>query len=338
MFLTKEISDQFNPVIEHVERTQRAIQCSGAAIMVIHRDKVVAETYWGQHSPTSDARAIQADSQFHVASVRKSYIGFAVAYAIHHGYISSIDAPVSDYIPSLHALVIKGTTIRHLLTHTHGLNIENGEMVREFPPGESWSYRGVGVDLLCDIVYTTTGKSVSQILAEEVFEPLEFKETGWYAVPQENFVDTVRDPNNPHWGTFESTNGDKMNMYVSARELGRWGYFHLQGGNVLGGQVVSPKIIEMATSFQSPVLNDIDLPQNGFLWFVKEHSAKRHEIGEMIPAESYQILGYSGVTLLVIPKYETVVVRMFNGWGSPSGFDYLANVREFGDGVMRCLK
>lgn len=47
---------------------------------------------------------------------------------------------------------------------------------------------------------------------------------------------------------------------------------------------------------------------------------------------------YSGVTLLVIPKYNLVAVRAFNSFGSPEGFDYLSDVRSFGDTVMNCLK
>ncbi|WP_028593424.1 serine hydrolase [Paenibacillus assamensis] len=89
MSWTREISNQFDPVIEHVYQTFLANHCSGAAVMVIHQDNVVAETYWGRHSPNEDVRSVQADTQFHVGSVRKSYTGFAVAYAVHHGYISS---------------------------------------------------------------------------------------------------------------------------------------------------------------------------------------------------------------------------------------------------------
>ena len=82
---------------------------------------------------------------------------------------------------------------------------------------------------------------------------------------------------------------------------------------------------------------DVDLPQNGFLWFVKDLPAKKTEIGEQVPKGSYQILGYTGVAVLVIPKHDVVAVRMFNSFGSPDGFDYLSDIRAFGDTVMECL-
>jgi hypothetical protein len=52
---------------------------------VIHNDNVVLEEYLGHQSITNDARTVQEDTPFHVATVRKSYIGFAVAYALYYG-------------------------------------------------------------------------------------------------------------------------------------------------------------------------------------------------------------------------------------------------------------
>nr|WP_254178234.1 MULTISPECIES: hypothetical protein [unclassified Planococcus (in: firmicutes)] len=59
----------------------------------MQNDTIVTEEYWGEQSKEEHARLIQEDTQFHVTSVRKSYIGFAVAYAVQEGYISSIDLP-----------------------------------------------------------------------------------------------------------------------------------------------------------------------------------------------------------------------------------------------------
>ncbi|MGG0413637.1 hypothetical protein [Peribacillus simplex] len=112
------------------------------------------------------------------------------------------------------------------------------------------------------------------------------------------------------------------------------GYFHLKKGNVNGKQIVSNEIIDIATTVQSPNSLDVELPQKGYLWFVKD---LKSEIGELVSKGSFQILGYTGVTLLVIPQHNLVAVRAFNSFGSPSGFDYLADVREFGNTIMTCL-
>lgn len=337
MVLNKNLSQKFSSVVSQVKITSELVDCSGAAVLIIQNDEIVTEEYWGKHSKATNARYIQEDTQFHGASVRKSYIGFAVAYAVHHGYIASIDDSVIKYLPFFESENLDGITLKHLLTHTHGLKTFEGEIQREFSPGQSWAYRGTGIDMLIQIVKNTTGKTVAEIVSEQVFQPLKFKETGWYGELNHKLVEVIRELNDPSWYTSKSTDGDKMNLYVSARELAKWGYLHLKKGYIDGEQVVSNNIIDLATSLQSPKSIDSDLPQNGFLWFVKDLPAKKSEIGMLVPKGSYQILGYTGVTLLVIPQHNIVVVRAFNSFGSPNGFDYLSDVRTFGDTVMKCL-
>nr|GGG82754.1 hypothetical protein GCM10011398_30370 [Virgibacillus oceani] len=94
MKITKNINKNFMPVLDSVTNTYNQVICSGAAIIVIHNDKIVLEEYLGSQSTHGNARPVQEDTQFHVASVRKSYIGFAVASAVYYGYINSIDDSV----------------------------------------------------------------------------------------------------------------------------------------------------------------------------------------------------------------------------------------------------
>lgn len=338
MLVDRKLNEDFRLVESHVQRTAQACNASGSAVIIIHDDKVVSEQYWGRYSDTENSKPIRNDSQFHVASVRKSYLGFAVAHAIVKGYISGIDDYITDYLPELNKDVLGSTTIRHLLTHTHGLRPDKQEqIIRSSPAGQFWEYRGIGVDMLAKIVKKTTNQTISQILNSEVFLPLGLTQSGWYALPNDKLVDVIRDPNDRHWTTSDNVSGDKMNMYVSAQDLAYWGYIHLKHGMISGKQVVSREVLRMATSLQSPKEMDKDCPQNGFLWFVKDLPAQRTEIGELVPNGSYQILGYTGVTLLVIPDKNIAAVRMLNSFGSPPGYDYLADVRDFGDTIIKCL-
>ncbi|MCA1063755.1 serine hydrolase domain-containing protein [Rossellomorea sp. AcN35-11] len=339
LILSNRNNPSFVPLLNHVKDTFNRVICSGASTLVIHKDSVVLEEYIGKQSAANEARRVQEDTQFHVASVRKSYIGFSISYAVYYGYINSIDDLVLSYLPDLDETIWKETTIRHLLTHTHGLKQEGDKIVREFPSGTSWSYKQIGIEALTRIVKQTTNQSVADILHNNVFIPLGFNESNWYSHKHNQLVDVIlRYEGDEDWRTSESTEGDKMNMYVSTRELAYWGYFHLKKGNINGKQIVPREIIEMSTSLQSPSTLHNDLPQNGFLWFVKDLPARKTEIGHHVPKGSYQILGFTNVTLLVIPEEEIVAVRMFNSFGSPEGFDYLADVRSFGDTVMECVK
>jgi CubicO group peptidase (beta-lactamase class C family) len=338
MFLKSNRNSKFAPVLKHVTRTFNQVIGSGAATIVIHNDSIVLEEYIGQQSKNSNARKVQADTQFHVASVRKSYIGFTLAYAVYHGHIKSIDDHVLEYMPELEESVWKDTSIRHLLTHTHGLHQRDDVTYREYPVGEYWTYRQVGITVLTEMVKRTTNKTVSDIVHDQVFKPLLFSESNWHAKKHEKLADVIlRYEGDEDWETSNSIDGSEKNMYVSARELSCWGYLHLTEGYINGKQIVPKEIIQLATTLQSPPYLEENLPQNGFLWFVKDLPAMKTEIGEEVPKGSFQILGYTGVTLLVIPQENLVAVRMFNSFGSPEGYDYLSDVRSFGNTVMSCI-
>lgn len=338
MQLINNLTNQFSLVEEHVQHTYESVFASGAAAIVIYKDEIVLEKYWGTQSTRTNSRNIQADTQFHVASVRKSYIGFAVAYAVHHGYIASIDDEVTKYIANLEEEIFRGTTIRHLLTHSHGLTEQDGKIVREFLSGESWAYRQINIKLLAELVKITTGQTVADLLTEQVFRPLQLNETGWYTEISPKIAEVISETGQPKKVATSSAEGDQINMFISARNLSYWGYLHLKQGFIDGKQVIPKEIIQLSTSLISPSTIDKNLPQHGFLWFVKELLAKQTEIGEMVPCGSYQILGFTGVAVLVIPDRDIVAVRMVNSYGSPENHDFLADIRSFGDSVMKSLK
>ncbi|MEJ8547674.1 serine hydrolase domain-containing protein [Brevibacillus borstelensis] len=344
MLLPSEGSERFNQLIEYVETMNTLNQGSGTALFVIQHDKIVVEHYSGYHSQLSTSFPIQADSQFNVASVRKSYIGMAVALAVCEGKIKSIDDQVTDYLPGLDPAILGGTTIRHLLTHTHGLDVDReGNIIREFIPGSSWSYRNINIELLTGLVRTVTGCTVAEILSKYVFNPLGFTETGWRAKQDERLVQVIEDPIKPPvWklGLNEDGDGDQKNLHVSARELAYWGYLHLKKGNINGKQLIPMEAVEMATNRQSPSFPNPDLPLNGFLWFIQDGQSKLNEIGPSVPQGAFQILGVTGPLLLVIPSHELVVVRMYNKLYNYSDKtrDYLYYLREFGDKVMECVE
>ncbi|WP_461612057.1 serine hydrolase [Clostridium sp. Marseille-QA1073] len=91
MNIHKDITSKFCTLVEYTQKINDLNGGSGTSLVVIHKDRIVTEYYSGFHSHDRNARPIQKDSQFNIASARKSYIGFAVALAIYQGKISSVD-------------------------------------------------------------------------------------------------------------------------------------------------------------------------------------------------------------------------------------------------------
>ncbi|WP_050613708.1 serine hydrolase domain-containing protein [Bacillus testis] len=331
--LEKKETNQFQPVLEHVQSSYEQLKASAAACIVIHKDNIAAEKYWGTIEKAMAPPAM--DYQFYVASVRKCYIGYAAAYCVVNGFIDRLDDLATTYIDDLPASMLEGVTIRHLLTHTHGLQKTGETMAREFAPGTGWAYRGINIHLLDKIIKKTSGLSIQDIV-RPVFKSLGFKHTGWQSIASPNMVKVLSEDDYPPFALADNTDGSQMNMYVSPRELAFWGYLHLKKGRINESQLVPEPIIKLATSLHTPEGIPADDPRNGCLWFVKDGDRKRSEIGPRVPDGSYQILGYTGVTLLVIPSLELCAVRMFNRLGSTPGYDYLEDVRTFGDSVAVC--
>jgi CubicO group peptidase (beta-lactamase class C family) len=138
---------------------------------------------------------VNKDSVFQLYSTSKIFAGIVVMRLVQEGNLS-LDAPVPTYLEGLPP-AWKAIHIRHLLTHTSGLQEssqnpralrlseeeknklsaeEEMRMVAELPlrfaPGEKFAYHQSGYTLLGLIVKNRTGKSYNAFLKETLLEPL----------------------------------------------------------------------------------------------------------------------------------------------------------------------
>lgn len=261
----------FKQLNSYVRDIQKQIQCTAAAVYVIQDECVVNEWYSGRHSESDFSRKVDAESQFNVASVRKTYLAFAISLLIEKGMIQGVDDEISDYLygPSE---TVTGVTIRHCLTHTHGLESYEGKLIQAFLPGMDWAYNNVGIALLTEMVQNVTGKSLTELMFSEVFEPMRLEETGWRTKYQEPLIYNYYDDKNNWVGPNDSPAGDQSNLFVSARDLAAWGNLHLNQGEVHGKQVFSKSIFDRITSLQTPAALPSHLPRQGFIWWLQSET------------------------------------------------------------------
>ena len=175
---------------------KRKNHSSAAALCIIKDNKIVLEHYSGYHTNTSTNKRVTASSQFNIASARKSYLALMIAYALYEGKINSIDDEAIKYFKDFDPVLLGKTTIRHLVTHSHGLEETNdGTIFREFEPGQGWAYRDINVRMMTRLIYQLYNKSFPELLKERVFKHANFQETGWRVQQDENLVEVVNDPN-----------------------------------------------------------------------------------------------------------------------------------------------
>ncbi|MFD0696662.1 serine hydrolase domain-containing protein [Paenibacillus sp. GCM10027628] len=323
----RDSKNAFSELNEYVLETKNLIPASAASTFVIQNDYIVNEWYSGYHDLSDRSRMVDAESQFNVASVRKTYLGFAVSLALYEGRIKSLDDRVTDYLDDVNESVMSNTMIRHLLTHTHGLESPHQ---RGFPPGTDWKYNNAGVNLLIRIVQKVFGQPLSQVMEKRVFIPCGLKETGWRKHENEKLVWLNED--------YAGDQGGEANLFVSTRELAFWGYLHLTKGKIKGKQIFPSAIFEQAISIATPKRLDECLPRHGFFWWIQDQPRPMSELGKDLPRNSFQSLGFYGNACLVIPEYRSVIVRMFNQVESnPEGYDYLKDIQTFGNIAYKCI-
>ncbi|MHC0036930.1 serine hydrolase domain-containing protein [Pseudoneobacillus sp. C159] len=326
-------------LITWVEDIKEKNNSSASALYIMKDNRVMVEHYSGHHSNSADAAPIQPSSQFYVASAEKSYLGLSVAYALYEGKIKSLDDLAIHYFDDLDEQLLGNTTIRHLVTHSHGLN-ENadGAIFREFEPGQGWAYRDINVLMMTRLVNRLFHKSYPELLHERIFSPLGFKETTWPTIGHDALVTEIIHADTEGTYHLGCSEDESNNLHVSAREFAQWGNLHLNKGNINGKQIVPKEVIEIATRVQCPHYQNPQLPQNGIFWYVQGTPVGLSEIGERVPKGSYQILGVTGPTLLVIPEYNLVVVKMYNKRYNYGGDHYLYYLREFSNLVADTFK
>ena len=143
---------------------------------------------------TVPMHAAQEDTLYRVASITKMATAVATLSCIAEG-LFTLEAPVASLLPDTpHASVMAGVTVRHLLSHTSGLNdlptmdaaLREGRSyddvlaetaIRACEPGKQLIYSNFGFGLLGCILEQATGMSVAAVLQQRVFDPLGMRAT-----------------------------------------------------------------------------------------------------------------------------------------------------------------
>jgi CubicO group peptidase (beta-lactamase class C family) len=213
-----------------------------------------------------------------------------------------LDAPITDYLPDFRKDTGEKITIRHLLTHTHGIpNADESERYKpmtkedfvkkyceanlEFPPGTQFRYSDVaGYYLLGVTLEKVTNKEFAELLGEMILNPLEMTNTGYYdqKAIQQNFATGYLQNgstflNAPYWDMSQSFSA--AGVYSTVGDLYKWD----QG--LRNGKLISDS--GLRTIF-TPYNDKI---RYGFGWFINDpeiNGARRIFVGHTGGANGYK--------------------------------------------------
>ncbi|GAA3443796.1 serine hydrolase domain-containing protein [Planomonospora venezuelensis] len=172
----------------------------GVQVAVYRRGELLVDAVAGVADPAT-GRAFTSDTPVYVTSTGKGVISAVVHVLAERGVID-YDAPIASYWPEFGACGKDRATVRHALTHSAGVPGVPVDTTPEdladwdrmcaviaaakpwWEPGTRFGYHPQTFMFIAgEIVRRTTGKTVSQVLREEVAEPLGLTGELFLAVP-----------------------------------------------------------------------------------------------------------------------------------------------------------
>jgi CubicO group peptidase (beta-lactamase class C family) len=170
--------------------TKYMLDQRAAGVIILHKGKIRLEKYELDYA---------ADGRWTSFSVAKSFVSSLVGAAVQDGYISSLNDPLTQYIPELKGSGYDGVTVEQLLTMTSGVKwnedyadpesdvakfnlvkSKDGDnpiltymatLEREAEPGTRWQYNTGETNLIGVLVAKATDKTLADYLSEKIWAP-----------------------------------------------------------------------------------------------------------------------------------------------------------------------
>ncbi len=277
-------------------------EISGAVTLVVDRNAVKHLGVIGL-ADLETGQPMQPETMFWIASMTKPISATAILMLQDEGLLS-VDDPVSKYIPAFADVRLKNgerpqtvMTIRHLLTHTSGLDqmsvwkqspppntrtLEAAANVLaatplHFEPGTQWEY-GQGISVAGRIAEIVAGRPFDQFLSERMLQPLKMEHTTFTLnAEQARLCATVYGLNGEQTGLVAAANqhvspepgiqqtpNPSAGLFSTARDYGRFQQLILNEGRAAGKQLISAESLKLLTTIQTGDIVTGFTPGNGW--------------------------------------------------------------------------
>src|SRR5688500_3663215 len=164
----------------------------GVAIAVVDDGNVVMKKAYGTANLETET-PMRTDAVFELASITKQFTAAAIMLLVRDGKVK-LDEPIASYIDNTPA-AWREITVRHLLTHTGGLQISAvprpatmniptqsafdfvTKQPAQFPAGTNGWYSDAGYFLLGLIIEKASAQTYREFMQDRVFDPLQMTNT-----------------------------------------------------------------------------------------------------------------------------------------------------------------
>ena len=281
---------QLDQMMAYIDEHEMAID----SILIVRHGQIVFEEYRNGYDETR---------KHHVQSVTKSFSSVLIGIAIQQGLIESVDQRLVDLFPDQAMANLdarkKRITLENLLTMSDGMDwheldypynhpqntlgqmwvsrdavqhVLDRPMARE--PGEAWAYNSGTSILLGGIIEQVSGRDVLGFAREHLFDPIGIGDVVWTLTTGGHYY----------------TDGG---LYLTPRDMARFGYLMLQGGTRDGREIVPAEWVARSstTYYQTPSGFGY-----GYQWWV------------LPDGSGYAATGHYEQRIFVLPEADAVVV------------------------------
>jgi CubicO group peptidase (beta-lactamase class C family) len=170
-----------------LERIMRLASVPSMSYAIVDGDKITTKALGVRR--LGEAERVTADTVYAAASLTKTVFSYVLLGLVNEGVLS-LDRPTREYLPLPNSDDPRAPliTARRLLSHSGGWrnwrNNATQPLTSDFEPGTRWSYSGEGFFYMQRILEKLTGKGMSQLARERVFEPLGMKRSSMAALAE----------------------------------------------------------------------------------------------------------------------------------------------------------
>jgi CubicO group peptidase (beta-lactamase class C family) len=262
------------------------------SFLVIRNDKLVFERYF-------HGSAKNQSNNVHSAS--KSIWGAAIGIAIQKGLIASADTKIDTILPAKYVAVMgsdkQSITVHHLVTMTSGIDWTEDATetkIQKTPdwiaailrrpmadtPGSTFNYSTGNAHLNSAMLTTAAHTTACEFIHQNLLAPMGIVAEHWGRDPQGYF-------------------SGGYNLYLTPRELAKFGLLYLHGGNWHGQQLVPAAWV---TASMAPQIDAGGPYSYGYDFWLRQLA--RHDVA--------MAWGFGGQMVYIVKDLNMVVVMTTN--------------------------
>ncbi|MBL4772700.1 MAG: beta-lactamase family protein [Alcanivoracaceae bacterium] len=208
----KNHSSQANNIDDYIEAVMNESAIPGMAIAVIKNNKVILSKGYG-YANVTDKQNVSEHTPFNIASLSKPILGISLLQLVDMGFLN-LDEDINKYLPFKiinPKVTSRPITIRHLATHTSGINdyydessyainkdsdvsllehvkrlltpdgklYAQGKYFSDNSAGSNRDYSNLGAGVAGLVLESLMHESLGEFSMREIFLPLGMNNTGW---------------------------------------------------------------------------------------------------------------------------------------------------------------